>query len=94
MVVHTMPGEIRFEPPFPVEKTVTVDGHPLRVALEWPVVQHLAGSPQPDAATVRDVLHAKRLEIERTIKAHVFAHGLPLSGELALSLADFRVAAP
>lgn len=92
MVVHTMPAILRIEPPYPVEQVVTVDDHALRVAIEWPVIQHLANALAPDAAAVRAVLHDKRLEIERTIKAHLFAHGLPLSGELALSLGDFRAA--
>jgi hypothetical protein len=94
MVVHAMPGEIRVEPPFPVEQPVTVDGEPLRVAIAWPVVQHLTGEDHPGFEQVRSALHDRRLLIERTIKAHLFAHGFPLSGELALSLADFRAAAP
>jgi hypothetical protein len=94
MVVHAMPGDVRVEPPFPVEQAISVDGEPLRVALEWPVVQQLAGSRNPDRDMVRAMLHERRREIERTIKAHLFAHGFPLSGEFSLSLADFRAAAP
>lgn len=90
MVVHSMPTVLRIEPPFPVEQAVTVDDEVLRVALEWPVIEHLAGVRNPDAAAVRAALHEHRLEIERTIRAHLFAHGIPLSRELALSLADFR----
>ena len=93
MVVHSMPTVLRIEPPFPVEQAVTVDDQALRVAIEWPVIEHLSGMRNPDAATVRATLHARRLEIERTIKAHLFAHGFPLSGELALSLADFAAPA-
>ena len=89
MVVHSMPTVLRIEPPFPVEQAITVDDAALRVALEWPVIEHLAGVRNPDPDTVRATLHDRRLDIERTIKAHLFAHGLPLSGELALSLADF-----
>ncbi|MFO1412447.1 MAG: hypothetical protein U1F10_00735 [Burkholderiales bacterium] len=90
MVVHSMPTVLRIEPPFPVEQAVTVDDEALRVALEWPVIEHLTGERNPDPATVRAALHEHRLTIERTIKAHLFAHGFPLSGELALSLGDFR----
>ncbi len=93
MVVHSMPTVLRIEPPFPVEQAITVDDEALRVALEWPVIEHLAGMRNPDPATVRTVLHDRRLEIERTIKAHLFAHGFPLSRELSLSLADFAAPA-
>lgn len=93
MVVHSMPTVLRIEPPFPVEQAVAVDDEALRVAIEWPVIEHLAGMRNPDPETVRAMLHARRLEIERTIKAHLFAHGFPLSRELALSLADFAAPA-
>ncbi len=89
MVVHSMPTVLRIEPPFPVEQAITVDDAALRVALEWPVIEHLAGMRNPDPDTVRLTRHERRLEIERTIKAHLFAHGFPLSGEVALSMADF-----
>lgn len=94
MVVHSMPTVLRIEPPFPVEQAITVDDEALRVALEWPVIEHLAGMRNPDPDTVRLTLHERRLEIERTIKAHLFAHGFPLSRELALSLADFSASPP
>jgi hypothetical protein len=93
MNVHAMPTDLRVEPPYPVEQALWVDGQPLRVAIEWPVVEHLAGRRDPDPSAVRAMLHEKRLEIERTAKAHLYAHGFPLSGELTLSLADFRAAA-
>ena len=93
MVVHSMPTVLRIEPPFPVEQAITVDDQALRVALGWPVIEHLTGVHNPDPDTVRAMLHDRRLDIERTIKAHLFAHGMPLSREVALSLADFGTAA-
>lgn len=93
MVFHHLESGIRIDPPFPVEQVVAVDGKRLRVSLEWPLIQHLIGVEAADPQAVREMLHERRLEIDRTIKAHVFAHGVPLSGTISLSLPDFQALA-
>ena len=93
MVFHHVQSEIRVDPPFPVEQVVNVDGKRLRVSLEWPLIRHFLGVAAADPETVREMLHERRQEIDRTIKAHVFAHGVPLSGTLSLSLPDFQAQA-
>jgi hypothetical protein len=41
MSIHVLPGDIRVEPPLPVEIPVSVDGKTLRVAIEWPAVARM-----------------------------------------------------
>lgn len=93
MVFHHVESEIRIDPPFPIEQIVTVDGKRLRVSLEWPLIRYLLGEVAADPQAVREMLHERRLEIDRTIKAHVFAHGVPLSRAFSLSVPDFRAQA-
>jgi len=90
MTVHALPSKLRIKPPFPVEQAMAVDGTKVWVAIEWPVVERWLGPRAGDADAVREELHERRLEIERTLEAHVFAHGLPLSKEVTLTLDDFE----
>ena len=92
MNINPMPADIRIERPFPVEQVVNVNGKTLRVALEWSVIDHFLGAEAANPQAVRTFLSERRLDIARTIKAHLFAQGFPLSGELTLSVEDFRPA--
>jgi hypothetical protein len=90
MELHPLPHTLRVVPPFPVEQKVSVDGKTVTVAIEWPVIASWLGPRANDVNAVREALHERRFEIGRTIQAHLFAHGIPLSSELTLTLDDFR----
>ena len=81
-------------PPFPVEFSMLVDGKAIRVAINWPTIERLIGRPPIDEKRVRDFLHANRQEIMLAIKAHLFAQGVPLSGELIMLPEDFDAIHP
>lgn len=94
MTVHALPSTLRIKPPFPVEQAMAVDGAKVWIAIEWPVIQRWLGSRANEPDAVREQLHERRLDIERTLEAHVFAHGLPLSKEVTLTLDDFEGRGP
>ncbi len=89
MNVLLVPTKLRVAPGFPVEVAVTVDNETLQLAIEWAVIERWLGSGTPSTDAVREAILARRSVIERTVQARVFAHGMPISGELTLSAADF-----
>jgi hypothetical protein len=90
MNVYPVPHTLRVAPSYPVEQVMRVDGRTVRVAIQWAVIEHWLGARAADAAAVQEILHSKREEIERTVEANLFAQGMPLSGEVTLTLDDFR----
>jgi len=89
MNIHTLPSTPRIQPSQPVEVKVSVDGEILRVSIEWAVVERWLGEFANDAEAVKRALHSRRSEIERVVQSRVFAHGVPMGGELALTVRDF-----
>lgn len=81
-------------PPFPIEFSIFVDGKAVRVAIAWSTFERLIGTSPVDEARVRDFLHNHRQEIVRAIKAHLFAQGIPLGGELMMLPDDFDAIHP
>jgi hypothetical protein len=55
-------------------------------------VERLLGAQAAAEESVAEALFANRL-IERTLRAHLFAQGTPLSRQVVLGLDDFRFAA-
>jgi hypothetical protein len=84
-----VPGTMRVAPTYPVELAATVDGETLRLAIEWPVIERWLGERASNVEAVRDALISRRNVIERTVLARVYAHGIPISGELTLTPGDF-----
>ena len=91
--IHLLPRPLRIAPSFPVELSVRVDDATLLVALAWPVVERLLGDGPITEESMADALFDHRDLIERTLRAHLFAQGVPLSGQVVLDLEDFRFAA-
>ena len=91
--IHVLPRPLRIAPSFPVELSVRVDDATLLVALDWPVVERLLGDRPITEESMADALFDHRDLIERTLRAHLFAQGVPLSGQVVLDLEDFRFAA-
>ena len=89
MNVHTLPSTPRIQPSQPVEVRVAVDGETLRVLIEWNVIERWLGDFANDIEAVKRALHSRRSEIERVVQSRVFAHGMPLSGELVMTVRDF-----
>lgn len=89
MVTVLLSQELRVKSGFPVEVTAQSDGRAIRVAIEWSAIEHEAGSGA-DAAAVYRFLHDHRSRIERAIQAHLFAQGMPISGQLTLSRDDLE----
>ena len=89
MNIHTLPSTPRIQPSQAVALLVSVDGETLRVDIEWSVIERWLGEFANDPEAVKRALHSRRSEIERVVQSRVFAHGVPLSGELALSVRDF-----
>ena len=93
MDIHVLLRPLRIAPSLPIEMSVQVNDATLRVALEWPVVERLLGDRVATEEGVADALFAHRHLIERILRAHLFAQGTPLSGQVVLGLDDFRFAA-
>ena len=93
MGIHVLPRTLRIAPSFPIEMSVQVNDATLLLALEWPVVERLLGDRAATDESVGDALLAHRHLIERTLRAHLFAQGAPLSGQVVLGLDDFRFVA-
>lgn len=89
MNVYTLPSTPRIQPSQPVEVRLAVDGEPLQVEIEWSVIERWLGDFANDPEAVKRALHSRRSEIERVVQSRVFAHGVPPSGTLALSVRDF-----
>ena len=88
MNVTLIPGNIRVQRDLPVEVGVTVDGETLQVAIEWALVERWLGELATDAGAVRNAIQQRRGAIERAVQARVYAHGVPVSGEMSLGARD------
>jgi hypothetical protein len=93
MNVILMPAKVRVQRDLPVEIAATVDGETLQVAIEWPVIERWLGELATDANAVRNAIQQRRDSIERVIQARLYAHGVPVSGELTLGMRDLGVRA-
>ena len=94
MHIQQLPAEPRVQAGFPVEQLYSVDGKTLRVDIEWKVVETLLAGTTPTADAVQAALRTHHPDIERIIKARLFAQGFPLSNDLVLTLGDFGSVAP
>jgi len=92
MNVLLVPGTMRVAPTYPVELAASVDGENLRLAIEWPVIERWLGERAGNLDAVREAVLSRRNVIERTVQARVYAHGMPMSGELTLTPRDFPAA--
>ena len=88
MNVILLPSNIRVQRDTPVEISATVDGETLQVALEWALIERWLGDLASDASAVRNAINQRRPSIERVIQSRVYAHGIPISGELTLGIRD------
>jgi hypothetical protein len=88
MNVVLLPANIRVQRDTPVEIAATVDGETLRVAIEWALIERWLGDLAMDASAVRNAIAQRRTAIERVIQSRVYAHGIPISGELTLGTRD------
>jgi hypothetical protein len=88
MNVMLLPANIRVQRDTPVEIAATVDGEMLQVALEWALIERWLGELAADASAVRNAITQRRTAIERVIQSRVYAHGIPISGELTLGIRD------
>lgn len=81
---------INIRPRSAVELLVAVDGKTTRVAIEWATIERLVGEAPLTEDAARTFLREQRDRIERAIKAHLFAQGVPLDRKLALSARDLE----
>jgi hypothetical protein len=88
MNVLLLPGNIRVQRDLPVEVAATVDGETLQVALEWALIERWLGELATDPNAVRNTIQQRRQSIERVIQSRVYAHGIPISGEMSLGVRD------
>ena len=88
MNVILLVANVRVQRGLPVEIGGTVDGQPLQVSLEWPLIERWLGDLAIDPNTVRNAIQMRRTSIERAIQSRVYAHGIPISGELTLGVRD------
>ena len=88
MNVTLLPANLRVQRDVPVEIPATVDGETVQIALEWAVIERWLGELASDANAVRNAIQQRRQSIERVIQSRVYAHGVPISGEMTLSLRD------
>ena len=93
MNVILIPAKVRVQRDLPVEIAATVDGETLQVAIEWAVIERWLGELATDADAVRNAIQQRRQSIERVIQARLYAHGIPVSGELTLGVRDLGVRA-
>jgi hypothetical protein len=77
--------------PYPVEFHIDVDGRAIRVAIEWPAIERMMGATPVDDERVRDFLHENRRAVAHAIEAHLYAQGMPWTGELVMARDDFDV---
>ncbi len=88
MVTRVLRTDVRVDPQFPIELSISVDDAPLRAEIEWATMERLLAPDRTDEETVRDFLRRHRHAIELAITAHVFAQGMPLFRQIVLSLED------
>ena len=88
MNVFLLAGNIRVQRDLPVEMTATVDGETVQVALEWALIERWLGELATDPNAVRNTIQQRRQSIERVIQSRVYAHGIPISGEMSLGVRD------
>lgn len=88
MNVLLLPGNIRVQRDLPVEIAATVDGETVQVALEWALIERWLGELASDPNAVRNTIQQRRQSIERVIQSRVYAHGIPISGEISLGVRD------
>ena len=88
MNVTLMPANVRVQPDTPDEIKATVDSETLQIALEWSLIERWLGQLATDANAVRNAIQQRRESIERVIQSRVYAHGVPISGEMTLGLRD------
>jgi hypothetical protein len=93
MNVSLIPANIRVQRDAPVELAASVDGQTLQVALEWDVIERWLGDLATDPGAVRNAIQQRRQAIERVIQSRVYAHGVPISGEMTLGMRDLGVRA-
>jgi hypothetical protein len=74
----------------PVQLLLVVDRKIVRAAIDWATLRHFIGDDSNDEALVRDFIRKNRQGIELAIKAHLFAHGVPLDRQLVLTSDDFN----
>lgn len=91
MKVRLVPTDVRLAPPFPIELAAVIDNDELlRVEIEWPTLQHFIEAQPITADDVHEFVRGNRHAIELAIEARVYAHGLPLAGQLVLTLEDLN----
>jgi len=88
MNVFLLPGNVRVQRDLPVEIVATVDGETVQVALEWALIERWLGGLATDPSAVRNTIEQRRQSIERIIQSRVYAHGIPISGEMSLGVRD------
>jgi len=88
MNVILLPANVRVQRDLPVEVAATVDGETVQVALEWPLIERWLGELATDPNAVRNAIQQRRESIERVIQSRVYAHGVPISGEMSLGVRD------
>jgi hypothetical protein len=93
MAIHVLPGDVRIEPPLPVEIPVSVDGTTMRIAIDWNAVVRTLPPGAPTVDSVAEALRKQRPVLEMAIRAHLAAHGVPLDHRVSLSAADIDDAA-
>jgi hypothetical protein len=72
----------------PIDILVTVDGKRVTIRVEWSVAASLAGGDSVDA--VRGHFQPRRHEVERAIRAHLLARGVPVSGITTMGLDELQ----
>jgi hypothetical protein len=88
MNVFLLAGNVRVQRDLPVEIAATVDGETVQVALEWALIERWLGELATDPSAVRNTIQQRRQSIERVIQSRVYAHGIPISGEMSLGVRD------
>lgn len=72
----------------PIDILVTVDGKRVIVRVDWSVAASLSGGDSADA--IRQHFQPRRHEVERAIRAHLLARGVPMSGITTLGSDELR----
>jgi len=88
MNVFLLAGNVRVQRDLPVEIVANVDGETVQVALEWALIERWLGELATDPSAVRNTIQQRRQSIERVIQSRVYAHGIPISGEMSLGVRD------
>ena len=75
-----------------IELVVVVDDRTIRVELDRSLIEKLMHKESVQPEEVRTFLQTVRRTLELVIKSHLFAHGIPVAGELVLSAGDLEAA--